>query len=1019
MFLDEKENSAMPSVRRLLAIGCALLAVLLAPAARGQAVTLPGTGRGAPTAQYFSGFNPFYEGEYRDALQVFRGEVRGAIKSVESRWIDSICYHTMSGECCYQMGQNAEAIRHYDSALQLYVAFADWMLKVQFEPRIRPAAPLDRVQVPWGTSKRRSVLGDYASTNLIAQGRLNNNDQVQRGGVVSAPILFPINVQEIVRTATIALRRRREILGPVAAQSQITKDVLAALSRPQTPPNHWSEVLQDVQLGMANAAAGKDEQAKGILERALIAEGQYDHPLTGQVLLELGRIAFDQGQFPQAADYFLEATYSAAQYHDPSVIEEAFRYGFLVHVMTNQPGVYAPLESAAAWARVKGYRALQSSLTTSAAENQACLGNYNDALKLVGTARSIVGNRDMATSRLGARLNYVTALAQFGRGDSNAGMQSLATATSFQQSGGSNWLYQISLVDEMFSKGAVSSRALMALYQVLLREPTQRDWSYDPLEALSVVTTPHEPSLENWFDVAIDRREDRAAFEIAELARRHRFLSTLPLGGRLLELRWLLDGPLEALDRTNQLERQDLLARFPRYADLSRETTELRAQERAEPLFAVDTDAIRRKSERQNRLAALAGEQTRLLETMAVGRHASAIIFPPRRTVEAVQAAMPPKQGVLAFFGTKRKLHGLFITKDEYMMWPVGTPAQVQKRAVSVLRELGHVDGNRKLDAAALAADGWRKPARELLAGLLEGGKSDFAAGLEELAIVPDGLLWYVPFEALPSSDAENSPPLISRIRIRYAPTAGLAVPDGRGRRQLQHTAVVLGRLFPRDADTVATEAFEELSQIVPGCVALPVSSPAAGNATAQALDGVIVFQDLANLASGPYDWSPMPLSSGSRGNTLADWLTLGAAGPQVVMLPGYHTPAENALKGVGQNSNGDDIFLPVCGLMASGARTILISRWRTAGQSSYDLVREFTRELPHASAASAWQRSVEFVTSAELNPAAEPRVEAKADAPLPTAEHPFFWAGYLLVDSSDAALSEDEEDPAAEVLVQ
>lgn len=1009
----------MPLVRQLLALGLLVLAGIVAPTARGQAVALPGASRGAPTASYFSGFGPFYEGEYRDALQIFRSEGRGAIKSVESRWIDSICYHTMTGECYYQMGQNAEAVTHYDSALQLYAAFADWMLKVQFEPRIRPANAIDRVQVPWGASKRRSILGAYASTSLIAQGRINNNEQVQRGGVVSPPVLFPLNVQEVVRTTTIALRRRRELLGPVAAQSQVTKDVLAALSRPQTPPNHWSEVLQDVQLGMAFAAAGKDEQAKGVLERALIAEGQYDHPLTGQVLLELGRIALDQGQYAPAADYFLEATYSAAQYNDPSVIEEAFRYGFLVHLMTNQPGVYPPLEAAANWARVKGYRALQASLTTSAAENQAHLQNYNDALKLVGNARSVIGNRDMGTSRLGARLNYVTGLSQFGRGDSAAGTQALTAATSFQQAGGSAWLFQIGLADAMFAKGNVSSRSLMALYQVLLREPTQRDWTYDPLEALSVVLTPHEPSLENWFDVAIDRREDRAAFEISELARRHRFLSTLPLGGRLLELRWLLDGPPEALDQANGLERQDLLARFPRYADLSREIAELRAQDRQEPLLAVEPEAVRRKSERNTRLTTLVGEQQRLLETMAVGRHASAIIFPPRRTVEAVQADLPAGQGVLAFFGTQRKLHGMFLAKDEFMMWPIGTPAQLQKRAVTVLRELGHVDANRKLDAAALASDSWRKPARELLAGLLDGGKSDFAAGLEELAIVPDGLLWYVPFEALPSSNAEDSPPMISRIRMRYAPTCGLAVPDGRGRRRLQNTAVVLGRLFPRDSDLVATEAFEELSQIVPGCVALPVSSPAAASTSAQSLDGVIVYQDLGNTSSGAYDWSPLPLSSGSRANTLADWLSLGAAGPQVVMLPGYHTPAENALKGLSRNANGNDIFLPVCGLMASGARTILISRWRTAGQSGYDLVREFARELPHASAASAWQRSVEFVTSSDLNPVSEPRLEAKSGAPVPTAEHPFFWAGYMLVDSGDAEQSEEEADPAAEILVQ
>ena len=47
---------------------------------------------------------------------------------------------------------------------------------------------------------------------------------------------------------------------------------------------------------------------------------------------------------------------------------------------------------------------------------------------------------------------------------------------------------------------------------------------------------------------------------------------------------------------------------------------------------------------------------------------------------------------------------------------------------------------------------------------------------------------------------------------------------------------------------------------------------------------------------------------------------------------------------------------------MSTGVRTILISRWRPAGQSSFDLVREFAQEVPHTSAAEAWQRAVQIM---------------------------------------------------------
>ena len=53
---------------------------------------------------------------------------------------------------------------------------------------------------------------------------------------------------------------------------------------------------------------------------------------------------------------------------------------------------------------------------------------------------------------------------------------------------------------------------------------------------------------------------------------------------------------------------------------------------------------------------------------------------------------------------------------------------------------------------------------------------------------------------------------------------------------------------------------------------------------------------------------------------------------------------------------------------MASGSRSILLSRWPVAGQSTFDLVREYVQELPFVPAAEAWQRSVQL---ARANPIA------------------------------------------------
>jgi len=82
----------------------------------------------------------------------------------------------------------------------------------------------------------------------------------------------------------------------------------------------------------------------------------------------------------------------------------------------------------------------------------------------------------------------------------------------------------------------------------------------------------------------------------------------------------------------------------------------------------------------------------------------------------------------------------------------------------------------------------------------------------------------------------------------------------------------------------------------------------------------------------------------------------------------------------------------------------MLLSRWRTGGQTSFDLVREFVQELPHAPPTEAWQRAVLLAMDSRLSFDSEPRVKHAPSDEAPKASHPFFWAGYMLVDSGTAA---------------
>jgi hypothetical protein len=238
---------------------------------------------------------------------------------------------------------------------------------------------------------------------------------------------------------------------------------------------------------------------------------------------------------------------------------------------------------------------------------------------------------------------------------------------------------------------------------------------------------------------------------------------------------------------------------------------------------------------------------------------------------------------------------------------------------------------------------------------------------------------------------------LISKVAIRFAPTVSLAMPDRRGPRPTAQTGVVMGRLFPRDDERMVEAAFTQLQDALPGAARLPNQLPAPSGTFAVVCPRLVVWSDLDDSDRGTYQWSPIPIDRGKPGSALVNWFPLPWGGPEQVLLPGFHTAAESSLK---RGGDGDELFLACCALMANGARTILLSRWRTGGQTSYDLTREFAQELPHAPAAACWRRSVQLAIHSEIDPENEPRVDEFEAAKGLKAEPPFFWAGYLLVDT-------------------
>ena len=164
-------------------------ATALLPASQSARAPAGGMGdRTVPTQGYHAAFLDFYVGDYGSALRHFQADSLASIKTAQSRWIDSICYETMQGECYYQMGQYPDALAHYTDALEIYQAFPTWLSKVVCS---RSGRHRREEAAPWQVRRLQAPLGVLPYRMSLGQGNFNTSSEVRRAGSLSRPTCFP------------------------------------------------------------------------------------------------------------------------------------------------------------------------------------------------------------------------------------------------------------------------------------------------------------------------------------------------------------------------------------------------------------------------------------------------------------------------------------------------------------------------------------------------------------------------------------------------------------------------------------------------------------------------------------------------------------------------------------------------------------------------------------------------------------------------------------------------------------
>lgn len=989
-------------------------------------------------------------GDFDDAGKQLEFLLRNSVKMQnQGRWLDSLCYYAQIGECHYHLGALDDALEAYSAALNIYLENYDWFKSIRYGGN--PAVPQARKPAPWGVSQRTVPVGSFPKNCFNIRREMTRAFALGQDNIAitDQKVDTPIHAQEIARSIALAIRRRAEILGPLSKYDAINKTLSETLGGRPCNPDSFASCWVGVLYGLALVAMDDDQTALREFNSGLLMEKRFDHHLTAIALYEMGNISLRQGKNEEALNYFYEAAYSAWVYGDAILVGDSFRKMADTHRLIDKS---KPCEAVLAVrksfldARANPPKTLAVTLDQEAAEEQLMFGDVREAMSILSGAERTMGKSAIVRTRYGAKNQYLLAwanymLAYMVEKDNvkrlGEGHKYFDEAMQFYRRG-SLPLWQLGNLVHRYRTNQISSRGLSAgraneIFEKILSDPDARDWTLAPQDAMArTMFTPPE-AYESWFKIAVQRDDKEKAFEIAELACRQRFYMHLPQGPRILALRLLFEGNPEDIPKEILTERQSLAIDFTLFAKYSERAKVLRRELATIPAVPNTKAQADKQKELLGELQTVSGMQEAMLYPIALTRTKSTNIFPPVLKIERLRESLPEKTAILVFFDVESEgeLYGFLLDRRQLLMWPIinNDPRAdtIHTLIVNYLKALGCGNATRALTSKELGDNQkWRETGNVLLDRLLGGvvRQADFT----ELVIVPTRLLWYTPFESMCTSVNGKLLPLISAgeqpLTIRYAPTPSLAVPTGKGRPATLETVTVYGRVGPKKEDARTT--LDAISRFAQGGLKLALIAsdpadqryaplPASAAAYASQIRQLLVLDDIPQPRAGPLDWSPFTQDKNRGTNSVVTWLQLPWGGPRLIVLPAFHTPAETALQVNKSQSNllgnGDELFVSTMLLEACGAQTVLVSRWRSGGRTSLELVGDFLKEYPKAPANEAWRRAVLRVITEDLVPEDEPRIRlgTKKDEAL-LSNHPFFWASFLLVDRGELPGGEEAD---------
>jgi len=336
-------------------------------------------------------------------------------------------------------------------------------------------------------------------------------------------------------------------------------------------------------------------------------------------------------------------------------------------------------------------------------------------------------------------------------------------------------------------------------------------------------------------------------------------------------------------------------------------------------------------------------------------------------TTTDIQSLLPSDAALIEYVVGRQAISTLLVTRASIIGMPIPITSESLSSRVELLRDL---ITERRAE--------WMQPAKGLSKLLLDTEqKAGLLKGIHQLLIIPDGILNYVPFGALPTGNGRF---LSDQLNVTYLPSAVVLMkPDeapanrrtllamAPSNAHLPNAAVEvrsIGRIFSSTSRVVAGKAATEtlFKQVAENYDYLHLATHSSLNRNAPILSALEFEPDGENDGR-------LELHEIVRMKLHARLITLSAC--ETALGEGYFTeiPA------------GDEFVGMTQAFLSAGGHNVLASLWAVNDESTKTLMSRFYLHLSESGGAKALAQAQQEVRRSD-----------------PRFRHPYYWAGFVMV---------------------